>query len=104
MKTRILVARPIFPEVIERLSLHFEVQSNQDDNPWTPASWTKALSDCQGALTTGADPIRAEQLAASPQLRICANMAVGFNNFDVPAMTAAKVLATNTPEIGRAHV
>ena len=35
MKTRILVARPIFPEVIERLSLHFEVQSNQDDNPWT---------------------------------------------------------------------
>jgi gluconate 2-dehydrogenase len=26
-------------------------------------------------------------------------MAVGFNNFDVPAMTARKVLATNTPDV-----
>ena len=26
-------------------------------------------------------------------------MAVGYNNFDVPAMTAAKVVATNTPDV-----
>src|SRR5690606_37255746 len=32
-------------------------------------------------------------------LKIVANMAVGFNNFDVPAMTARKVLATNTPDV-----
>jgi gluconate 2-dehydrogenase len=28
-----------------------------------------------------------------------ANMAVGFNNFDVPSMTAAGVLASNTPDV-----
>ena len=99
MKTRILVARPIFPEVLERLARHFELRSNQDDVPWTPESWMTALSACHGALTTGADPIRPEQLASSPDLRICANMAVGFNNFDVPAMTAARVVATNTPDV-----
>ena len=37
-------------------------------------------------------------LAARPQLKIVANMAVGYNNFDVPAMTAAGVLGTNAPD------
>ncbi|MEY2659883.1 MAG: hypothetical protein RLZZ123_1055 [Pseudomonadota bacterium] len=99
MKPRILVARPIFPQVLEKLARHFEVRANQEDATWTPQGWVQALADCQGALTTGADPIRADVLAACPDLRICANMAVGFNNFDVPAMTAAKVLATNTPDV-----
>ena len=38
-------------------------------------------------------------LAACPQLKIVANMAVGYNNFDVPAMTAAGVLGTNAPDV-----
>jgi lactate dehydrogenase-like 2-hydroxyacid dehydrogenase len=38
-------------------------------------------------------------LAACPQLRIVANMAVGYNNFDVDAMTAAGVLGTNAPDV-----
>jgi gluconate 2-dehydrogenase len=38
-------------------------------------------------------------LQANPQLRIVANMAVGFNNFDVPAMTAAGVQGSNTPDV-----
>ena len=38
-------------------------------------------------------------LAQCPGLKICANMAVGYNNFDLPAMTAAGVLATNAPGV-----
>ncbi len=52
-----------------------------------------------GALTTGANPVNAQVLARNPQLRIVANMAVGYNNFDVPAMTAAGVVASNTPDV-----
>lgn len=99
MKPNVVVARPIFPEVLEKLSRHFAVRSNQDDVPWTPESWKAALSASHGALTTGSDPVKADLLPACPQLRICANMAVGYNNFDVPAMTAAKVVATNTPDV-----
>ena len=99
MKPRIVVARPIFPEVLDKLSQSFQVSANQSDTPWSSASWTAALAACQGALTTGADPINASVLAACPGLRICANMAVGYNNFDVPAMTAAQVVATNTPDV-----
>ena len=99
MKPNITVARPIFPQVLDKLAQHFVVRSNQDDVPWTPSTWAAALAQSQGALTTGADPVTAEVLQTCPQLRICANMAVGYNNFDVPAMTAAKVVATNTPDV-----
>ena len=98
-KPKILVARAVFPEVITRLEQHFEVQANQDDQTWSKAELTERLRDKDGAFTTGGDRIDAEVLAACPRLRICANMAVGYNNFDVEAMTAARVLATNAPDV-----
>jgi glyoxylate/hydroxypyruvate/2-ketogluconate reductase len=99
MKKKILVARPIFEEVLAHLRQHFEVTDNQSDSDWTRESWVNALSQHDGALTTGADRINLAVLQACPQLRAVANMAVGYNNFDVPAMTAHRVLATNTPDV-----
>ncbi len=98
-KPRILIARAVFPEVIERLAQHFEVESNQDDTVWSKAELTERLRDKDGAFTTGGDRIDAEVLAACPKLKICANMAVGYNNFDLDAMTARGVLGTNTPDV-----
>ena len=98
-KPKLLVARAVFPEVIERLSQHFEVESNQADETWSKVQLTDKLRDKVGVFTTGTDRIDAEVLAACPQLKICANMAVGYNNFDIAAMTAAGVLATNTPDV-----
>lgn len=99
MKPKLLVARPIFQSVIDALSVHFEVSDNQSDTPWTPETWKLALSQHDGVLTTGMDPVNGQVLAAQPRLKIAANMAVGFNNFDVPALTKLGVVATNTPDV-----
>jgi glyoxylate reductase len=40
-----------------------------------------------------------ELLRAAPKLRIAANVAVGFDNIDVPACTKRGVVATNTPGV-----
>lgn len=98
-KPRILVARSVFPQVLDKLSQHFEVQSNQADTLFSKPALAQALKDKAGAFTTGSERIDAELLDACPQLKVCANMAVGFNNFDVDAMTARGVLATNTPDV-----
>jgi gluconate 2-dehydrogenase len=98
-KARILVTRAVFPEIIQQLEQYFEVEHNQTDEAWTKQQIAAKLQDKVGAFTTGGDRIDAEVLAAAPQLKICANMAVGYNNFDLPAMTARKVLATNTPDV-----
>ena len=98
-KPRILVARAIFPEVIERLAQHFEVEANVHDDIWSPAEFAAHLRDKDGALTTGSERIDAALLAACPRLRIVANMAVGYNNFDLAAMDAAGVQGTNAPGV-----
>mgnify|MGYP001547739860 FL=1 len=98
-KPKILVARAIFPETLARLQQHFDVEANQADEPWSAARLTDKLKGKVGALTTGSDRIDDAVLAACPSLRICANMAVGYNNFDINAMTARGVLATNAPDV-----
>ena len=45
------------------------------------------------------DKIDGELLDACPKLRVVSNMAVGFDNIDVPAATARGVLAGNTPGV-----
>ena len=98
-KPKILVARAVFPQIIELLQQHFEVEANQADETWSKAQLAERLRDKDGAFTTGSDRIDAEVLTACPKLKICANMAVGYNNFDIDAMTAAGVLATNAPDV-----
>jgi len=96
---RILVARAVFPEVIARLEQHFEVAHNQADEAWSREQLAEKLRDKVGVFTTGSERVDEQLLAAAPELKICANMAVGYNNFDLAAMTARKVLATNAPGV-----
>ena len=98
-RPHVLVSRAIFPEVIDRLAAHFEVESNQADELWPRDEFIRRLQGKAGVFTTGGERIDADVLKACPGLKICANMAVGYNNFDVPAMTAAGVLATNAPGV-----
>lgn len=98
-KPKILVARAIFPEVITKLEQHFEVVSNQADEAWDAAQLLQKLQGKHGVFTMGVERVDAALLAACPDLKICANMTVGFNNFDLTAMTAAGVLGTNAPDV-----
>ncbi|WP_367065297.1 D-glycerate dehydrogenase [Oryzisolibacter sp. LB2S] len=98
-KPRILVTRQVFPEIIDLLSQHFEVETNPDDEMWSQEELARRLADKDGAFTTGSHRVDAALLAACPRLKIVANMAVGYNNFDVDAMTAAGVQGTNTPDV-----
>ena len=98
-KARILVSRQVFPEVIEHLAPHFDIDYHDRDAP-LPADELKArLADKAGAITMLSDRIDAGVLAAAPDLKVVCNVAVGFNNFDLPAITAAGVMATNTPGV-----
>ena len=98
-RPKILIARAISPEVVALLQQHFDVTANPADVAWSPAELIAQLQGMDGMLTTGSQRIDAALLAACPQLKICANMAVGYNNFDVAAMTAAGVQGTNAPDV-----
>ena len=74
-KPRILVARAIFPDIVDRLREHFDVEANPDDVIWTQQELAARLADKDGVLTTGSQSVDAALLAAAPRLKICANMA-----------------------------
>ncbi len=93
------MARAVFPQVIERLQQHFDVLCNQADEAWNTQRLIENLRGKAGLFSTGGERVDAALLAACPELKICANMAVGYNNFDIDAMTAAGVLATNAPDV-----
>ena len=98
-KPKVLVARAIFPDLLAKLEESFEVRSNQADQVLTAEELQKELESVAGALVTGSERIDAAALAHAKNLKIVANISVGYNNFDVPAITAAGVMATNTPDV-----
>jgi len=99
MKPKILVTREIFDDTLAYLAQHFEVTANQADTPYTADALAQALADKAGALTTLTDRIDAALLARAPNLKAVCNIAVGYNNFDLPALSARGVMATNTPGV-----
>ena len=98
-KPKILVARAIFPDALAKLEEFFEVRSNQADQIFTPEELKKELSGVVGALVAGSERIDAAALSQAQNLRVVSNISVGYNNFDIPAITAADVMATNTPDV-----
>src|SRR4029077_19295201 len=59
----------------------------------------RRVKDKEGLVCLLTEKINEEFLRASPKLRIAANIAVGFDNIDVPACTKRGVVATNTPGV-----
>ena len=96
---KVLVTRGILPEVVEELRERFEVLHNEEDRPWPPAELAQRLAGAQGALATVMDRFDEPILAAAPGLKVISNIAVGFNNIDVPACTRRGIRVTNTPGV-----
>ena len=99
MKSKILVTRAVFPEVIDYLSQHFDLETNQQDEIYNQAELIRRLQDKTGVFSNPVHRFDAEVFAACPGLKAVCNMAVGYNNIDVPAATAAGVMVTNTPDV-----
>jgi glyoxylate reductase len=57
------------------------------------------LSDADALVCLLLDRIDAALLARAPRLRVVANCAVGYDNVDLAAATAAGVCVTNTPDV-----
>jgi gluconate 2-dehydrogenase len=98
-RPQVLVTREVFPETLDYLARHFEVEANPSDTPFTPVQLAERLSSKDGALITLTERIDATLLARCPKLRAVCNIAVGFNNIDLKACQARGVMATNTPGV-----
>ena len=101
-RPRVLVALPIFAEVLAALAAHFDVDApcgTETPIAWAPDALAARLQGCAGIFVAGEPRIDAALLGACPALRAVCSMAVGYNNIDVPACTAQGVVVTNAPGV-----
>ncbi len=63
------------------------------------AELLQRVADRDALICLLTEKIDDELLSAGPRLRMVANVAVGFDNIDLPACTRRKVVASNTPGV-----
>jgi len=98
-RPKILVARRIFPEGIERLEAICDIDYVDQIEPLTKVELAQRLIGKDGALVTGSERIDADTIKDAKALKIISNIAVGFNNFDVEALNQRGIIGTNTPDV-----
>jgi lactate dehydrogenase-like 2-hydroxyacid dehydrogenase len=91
-------------EIVEDALAEFDgsgiaVDVRRDHEPLPAAELRAAVAGYDGLICLLTDRIDAEFLAACPQLRVVANVAVGYDNIDLAAATRAGVAVTNTPRV-----
>ena len=100
MSARFAVTRRIPEPALDLLREAGDVWVSPDDRPLRTDELHRAVAGADVALTLLHDRVDDAFLeAAGPQLRAVANVAVGFDNIDVPAATRRGVLVTNTPGV-----
>jgi glyoxylate reductase len=97
-RPRVLLMHPILDPGPAILAEAAEVVTYPAGQPLDEASIRQAAEGCVGIVSQLMDPIR-ETVLSTPGLKIVSNVAVGFDNIDVPTATAHKVMVTNTPGV-----
>jgi len=98
-KPRVWVSRPTFPGVIARLEPHFQVSVEETERKLSPSELAARLAGQDAVIVGLKDRIGAAEVGAAERLRIVANLAVGYDNIDVDAMSAAGIAVTNTADV-----
>jgi glyoxylate reductase len=97
---RTLVTRKLPSSVIARLEAVSDVDLYVGSAAITRDELLKSVAGVDAIVCLLTDTIDAAVLdAAGPQLKIVANVAVGYNNIDVAACRARGIAVTNTPDV-----
>ena len=95
----ILISRVLPAEAVASARSRTEVDLHEGDRPLGRTELIARLKGRQGLVCLITDAIDAPLLAACPDLKVVANVAVGFNNIDVAEATKRGVVVTNTPDV-----
>jgi glyoxylate reductase len=99
-KPKLFSTHVLFEEPRRKLAEHFDVDYWTGEERPSRDEFLKRVAGKDALICLLTEKIDREMLdAAGPNLRIVANVAVGFDNIDVAACTEHKVAVTNTPGV-----
>lgn len=99
MKAAVLVTKRIYAEAVEYLRAHVEVDYVDSDDGLSAQDLIKRIRGKHGVVSQLTDKFPADVIERLEGVRVLANVAVGFDNIDLPAATRKGILVTNTPDV-----
>jgi glyoxylate reductase len=98
--SRVVVTGRIPEAAVEKLRAEHEVDAWAGPESISREELLRRVAGADGIVSLLTERVDAELLdAAGPQLKVVANVAVGYDNIDVPACVDRGVIATNTPGV-----
>jgi len=100
VRPRSFVSRQIFAEALELIATEADAEVWPEELPPSRDVLLEKVRGIDGLLCLLTDKVDAELMdAAGPQLKVISQIAVGFDNIDVPEATRRGIPVGNTPEV-----
>ena len=99
-RPRVFVTRRVDQEALDLLASVADIEVWEEDTAPPREVMLEKVAQVDGIFATGEDAIDEALLSKGRgRLKVVANMAVGYDNFDVPAATRLGVALANTPGV-----
>jgi len=99
MKSRVLVTNRIPAAVLQHLESDLEIDYHTEQNALSRDQLLDRVRDKHGLLCVVTDTIDSGIIKAGSQLRVIANIAVGYDNIDIVTAKKHGIVVTNTPGV-----
>jgi glyoxylate reductase len=98
-KPKIYVTRKLPERGLQIIRKHFDMEVWPEYAPPPKKTIIEKAKNVDALATLLSDKIDAEVFNAAPKLKIVSQLAVGFDNIDIPEATKRGIYVTNTPEV-----
>ena len=95
----VLLTRKVPSSVLTLLQTHHTVDLYTGDVAIPRDELLRRIVDKHAVICMLSDRIDGELMDAAPGLKIVADVAVGYDNIDVPAARQRNIIVTNTPDV-----
>jgi len=98
-KPKIYVTRKLPERGLQIIRKHFDMEVWPEYAPPPKKTIIEKTKNVDALATLLSDKIDAEVFNAAPRLKIVSQLAVGYDNIDIPEATKRGIYVTNTPEV-----
>ena len=99
MLPSVLISKHIYGEAVAFLREAVRVDYHDSDEGLPARDLRQRLSGKVGLVCQLTDRVDARLMDAAPGVKVISNVAVGFDNIDIPAATERGIMCTNTPGV-----
>lgn len=98
-KPKVYVAREIPLVAVRRIKLSCDAKAWHERKPPSRKILLESVREVDGLLCSLSEKVDSELMDTAPRLKVVSNMAVGFDNVDVPEATRRHIPVGNTPGV-----